>query len=57
MDGPEILIPLFAVVTIFIGLPWIVFHYITKWKTSHGRKMKSVVIAMIGMKSSPSMFV
>ena len=23
-----------AVVSIFIGLPWLVFHYITKWKTA-----------------------
>lgn len=32
MDGPEILIPLTAVLSIFIGLPWLVFHYISKWK-------------------------
>jgi phage shock protein B len=24
----------FAVLAIFIGLPWIIFHYITKWKTA-----------------------
>lgn len=30
----ENLIPLFAIVTLFIGLPWLVFHYITKWKTA-----------------------
>ncbi|WP_336981288.1 envelope stress response membrane protein PspB [Altererythrobacter fulvus] len=23
-----------AIVSIFIGLPWIIFHYITKWKTA-----------------------
>ena len=23
-----------ALVTLFIGLPWLVFHYITKWKTA-----------------------
>jgi phage shock protein B len=23
-----------AIVTLFIGLPWLIFHYITKWKTS-----------------------
>lgn len=22
-----------AIVAIFIGLPWIIFHYITKWKS------------------------
>jgi len=26
--------PFVAIVTLFIGLPWLVFHYITKWKTS-----------------------
>ena len=28
----ENMIPLFAIVTLFIGLPWLIFHYITKWK-------------------------
>ncbi|MGV2495244.1 envelope stress response membrane protein PspB [Pelagerythrobacter aerophilus] len=23
-----------AIVAIFIALPWIIFHYVTKWKTS-----------------------
>ncbi len=23
-----------SVVVLFIGLPWLVFHYITKWKTA-----------------------
>lgn len=27
-------IPVLAIVSIFIGLPWIIFHYITKWKTA-----------------------
>lgn len=26
--------PFGAIVTLFIGLPWLVFHYITKWKTA-----------------------
>ena len=30
----ENVIPLMAIVTLFIGLPWLVFHYITKWKTT-----------------------
>ena len=25
---------IFIVPTIFIGLPWLIFHYITKWKTA-----------------------
>ncbi len=24
----------FAILAIFIGLPWIILHYITKWKTA-----------------------
>jgi phage shock protein B len=28
----EVLVPLIAIGAIFIGLPWLVFHYITKWK-------------------------
>lgn len=23
-----------AIVTLFIGLPWLIFHYVTKWKTA-----------------------
>jgi phage shock protein B len=30
----ENLIPLLAIVTLFIGLPWLIFHYVTKWKTA-----------------------
>lgn len=32
MDGPELLIPLIAVIAIFIVLPGMVFHYITLWR-------------------------
>jgi phage shock protein B len=28
----EIFIPIIAITALFIVLPWIVFHYITKWK-------------------------
>jgi phage shock protein B len=27
------LIPAIAIVTPLIGLPWLIFHYITKWKS------------------------
>lgn len=27
-------IPIFAVGILFLGLPWLIFHYVTKWKTS-----------------------
>jgi len=30
----EGMIATIAIVTLFIGLPWLVFHYITKWKQS-----------------------
>ena len=25
---------IFAILAIFVGLPWIIFHYVTKWKTA-----------------------
>lgn len=28
----EILIPIIVIPTIFIGLPWLIFHYVTQWK-------------------------
>lgn len=28
----EIFVPLIAITSIFIGLPWLIFHYVTKWK-------------------------
>ncbi|WP_420605648.1 envelope stress response membrane protein PspB [Novosphingopyxis sp.] len=24
----------FAIAVLFLGLPWLIFHYVTKWKTS-----------------------
>lgn len=29
----EIFIPVAVVGMLFIGLPWLIFHYVTKWKT------------------------
>ena len=28
----DVLVPLVALPAIFIGMPWIIMHYITKWK-------------------------
>ena len=28
----ENLIPLVAIITIFVGMPWLFLHYLTKWK-------------------------
>ncbi|QMW24378.1 envelope stress response membrane protein PspB [Sandaracinobacteroides saxicola] len=36
MSIPEALIPLSAILLLFIGLPWLIFHYITKWKQAKG---------------------
>lgn len=30
----ETFVPAVAIVSIFLGLPWIIFHYITRWKTA-----------------------
>ena len=34
MDDGSFFIGMVAVVSIIIGLPWLVFHYITRWKTA-----------------------
>jgi phage shock protein B len=30
----EVWIPIIVIPTIFIALPWLIFHYITKWKSA-----------------------
>ncbi|KPF78237.1 MAG: envelope stress response membrane protein PspB [Sphingomonadales bacterium] len=30
----DIVVPLIAMVSLFIAFPWVVLHYITKWKTA-----------------------
>jgi phage shock protein B len=30
----EVLVPVFVVGMLFIGLPWLVLHYVTRWKTA-----------------------
>lgn len=30
----DILTPVFVCAILFIGLPWLIFHYVTKWKTA-----------------------
>jgi phage shock protein B len=29
-----VFMPVMVVAMLFIGLPWLVFHYVTKWKTA-----------------------
>ena len=30
----DILVPIFVCGILFIGLPWLVMHYVTRWKTA-----------------------
>ena len=30
----DVFLPIFIVGILFIGLPWIIFHYVTKWKSA-----------------------
>ncbi|MEQ1688504.1 MAG: envelope stress response membrane protein PspB [Sphingopyxis sp.] len=30
----DIFVPIIIVATLFIGLPWLILHHVTKWKTS-----------------------
>jgi phage shock protein B len=30
----DILVPIAVVGMLFIGLPWVIFHYVTKWKST-----------------------
>lgn len=30
----EILVPVFVVGMLFIGLPWLILHYVTKWRSA-----------------------
>ncbi|HMT46744.1 MAG TPA: envelope stress response membrane protein PspB [Novosphingobium sp.] len=30
----DVLVPMMAIGGIFIGLPWLILHYVTKWKTA-----------------------
>jgi phage shock protein B len=32
MDAPVFFVTLVAILTTVVGLPWIIFHYVTQWK-------------------------
>lgn len=32
----DVFVPLIAITSIFIGLPWLIMHYVTKWKQAPG---------------------
>ncbi len=31
---PDLVVPLFGILAVFVGLPWVVLHYVTRWKTA-----------------------
>ena len=32
----DILVPIVVVGILFLGLPWLIFHYVTQWKKNGG---------------------
>ncbi|WP_116091929.1 envelope stress response membrane protein PspB [Sphingomonas crusticola] len=32
MDAPIFLVSVISILTLFVGLPWLIFHYVTQWK-------------------------
>lgn len=32
MEPPEFLVAVSAILALFVGLPWLILHYVTKWK-------------------------
>ena len=30
----DVVVPLIAITSIFVGLPWLVLHYLTRWRTA-----------------------
>lgn len=32
MDAPIFLVSIVSILTLFVGLPWLIFHYVTQWK-------------------------
>ena len=40
----EDMIPIVALVVLFIGLPWLILHYLTKWKSGRGISQQDEVL-------------
>jgi phage shock protein B len=32
MEAPEFMMGMTAIIAIFVGLPWLILHYTTKWR-------------------------
>ncbi len=30
----DVVVPLIAITSVFVGLPWLVLHYLTRWRTA-----------------------
>ncbi|MBW6525879.1 envelope stress response membrane protein PspB [Sphingomonas sp. RHCKR7] len=30
----DVFVPMIAITSLFIGLPWLILHYVTRWKTA-----------------------
>jgi phage shock protein B len=30
----DVVVPLIAITSVFVGLPWLVLHYMTRWRTA-----------------------
>lgn len=40
----NVLVPIMVVAMLFIGLPWLVLHYLTKWKSGRGISQQDEVL-------------
>jgi len=40
----DIFVPITLFATLFIGLPWLILHYLTKWKSGRGISQQDEVL-------------
>lgn len=40
----DVLVPVVLFGTLFIGLPWLILHYLTKWKSGRGISQQDEVL-------------
>lgn len=36
----DILVPIIICATLFVGMPWVILHYVTKWKQAAGMSVE-----------------
>jgi phage shock protein B len=44
MDESWIAVPITAIASVVIGLPWLILHYLTRWKTARGISQQDEVL-------------